>query len=170
MSDALELRVLASAQAFAAGIDQAPCNGCDACGARCTAGVRIAEPEYQAIRDYLAGSGGHRARLVERQPKRMPYPGTEEADGVFYQACRFRDQEAGACAIYPVRPLICRLFGHVDSLPCPISRVPQTLPGSPEPLRPYLSSRRLTYEEWESEAAPARPLQEEDVSSSSSPD
>jgi hypothetical protein len=144
----LELTVLQNTYAFADRIDQAPCDGCDECGARCTAGVPMLQSEYAAIRAYVDGPQGEEAREVEQQSKRIPYPGTVPTEGVFYTACRFRDVERGRCGIYPVRPLICRLFGHVEWLPCPISKVPGPTPGGPEIMLEYRKAPQHTYEEW----------------------
>lgn len=142
----IELKVLEDTASFAARIDQSPCNGCDACGARCTEGVPMLRPEFQRIRDYLAGPDAGYVRQVEQQEKQLPYPGTED---VFYTACRFRDAEQGRCAIYPVRPLVCRLFGHVEWLPCPIGKIPAPVPGALDAMRRYGEAEQRTYEEWE---------------------
>jgi Fe-S-cluster containining protein len=142
-----ELRVLENVTAFAGAIDQRCCDGCDECGARCTAGVPMLRPEYERIRLYLESEAGAEARLVEQADKKVPYPGT---DDVFYTACRFRDVERGRCSIYPVRPLVCRLFGHVEWLPCPIQKVPSTASGALDVMRHYGEAEQRTYEEWDS--------------------
>jgi len=147
----LRLTVLESAHKFAAGIDQSPCDGCDQCGTRCTAGIRILRAEFEAIQDYRRVPTGDDVRRVTAQPKTQPIPGATET----YEACRFRDVDRGRCAIYPVRPLICRLFGHVEWLPCPIEKVPHTLPGAVELMRLYATEPRHTYEEWLAQSAPS---------------
>jgi Fe-S-cluster containining protein len=149
----LELTILEETRRFVERIDQSPCDGCDACGARCTAGVPMLRVEFAAIRDYLNSGEGADARRVEGQNKTVPYPGTDpEADGVFYQACRFRDVERGRCSIYPARPSVCRLFGHVEWLPCPIEKVPAPAPGGLEAMRRYGDAPQKTYEEWLAES------------------
>jgi hypothetical protein len=140
-----DLIVLQETRAFAEGIDQSPCDGCDSCGARCTAGVPMLRTELLAIRAYLETPEGEEAREVERAGKQVPYPGT---DDVFYTACRFRDVERGRCSIYPVRPLVCRLFGHVEWLPCPIEKVPAPTPGGVEAMRRYSEAPTKTWEDW----------------------
>lgn len=140
-----EFIVLQDVHRFAAGIDQSPCDGCDACGARCTAGVPMLRPEYEALRLFLASPEGEEARRVEGQEKEVPYPGT---DDVFYTACRFRDVERGRCAVYPARPVVCRFFGHVEWLPCPIEKIPRPAPGGWEAMRRYGEAPQKTYEEW----------------------
>jgi hypothetical protein len=104
--------------------------------------------EFEAVRDYVEGPEGAQARSVQREPKQLPYPGTLPSEEVFYTACRFRDVERGRCSIYPVRPLICRLFGHVEWLPCPISKVPAPVPGGRELMLQYGQAPQHTYEEW----------------------
>jgi uncharacterized protein len=154
-----DLVVLEETRRFAARIDQSPCDGCDACGARCTAGVPMLRQEFEEIRDFLDMPAGEEARRVEQQPKRVPYPGVEvsEAEGAFYTACRFRDVSRGRCSIYPVRPLVCRLFGHVEWLPCPIEKVPGPTPGGLEAMRRYGDAPQKSYEEWLSEDPPPAP-------------
>ena len=137
--------VLQETRAFAEEIDQSICDGCDACGARCTAGVPMLELEFEAIRSHLASDQGDEARRGERQEKEVPYPGAEEYT---YTACRFRDVERGRCSIYPVRPVVCRLFGHVEWLPCPIEKVPAPVSGGIDAMKRYGSAPQKTYEEW----------------------
>jgi uncharacterized protein len=144
----IELHVLEDTRRFTDGIDQSPCDGCDECGARCTEGVPMLRPEYEALRAYLESPEGADARRVEQQEKRLPFPGVED---VFYTACRFRDAERRRCSVYPVRPAICRMFGHVEWLPCPIGKVPHPAPRSWQAIRRYSEGIRKTYEEWEAD-------------------
>jgi hypothetical protein len=129
---------------FTDGIDQSPCNGCDACGMRCTAGVPMHEWEYRAIEVELAVLPPEEVARVLGQEKRLPIPGTEEG----YDACRFRDVERGRCLIYRARPTVCRLFGHVEWLPCPIGKIQRPVDGGVALMRSYSKEVRHTYEEW----------------------
>src|ERR1051326_1149017 len=88
---------------FTARLDQSPCDGCDHCGTRCTAGIQVLESEYRTIREELARLPGEEVDRVLGQEKRVPIPGSEES----YVACRFRDVERGRCLIYRARPAIC---------------------------------------------------------------
>src|SRR5690349_11754636 len=106
-------------RAFTGQIDQTPCNGCDECGTRCTAGIQVLRSEYEAALAELRRLPAVEVRRVQAQEKRRPIPGTDET----YAACEFRDVARGRCLIYPARPMICHLFGHVEWLPCPISKV-----------------------------------------------
>lgn len=141
----IELSVLQETRRFADSIDQSVCDGCDECGARCTTGVPMLESEFAALQEFLASPEGEDARRIALLDKQVPYPGAEE---YHYTACRFRDVERGRCSVYPVRPLICRLFGHVGWLPCPIEKVPQATPGGLEVMRLYGTVPQKTYEEW----------------------
>jgi Fe-S-cluster containining protein len=128
-------------------IDQSPCNGCDHCGTRCTAGIQVLRSEYEAARAELARLPAEEVARVLGQEKRVPIPGTEE----MYTACEFRDIERGRCLIYPARPLICRLFGHVEWLPCPISKVEKIVPGAVPLMQAYAGEPRKTFAEWAAE-------------------
>lgn len=148
MNSTLDLRVLDETRGFAAAIDQSPCDGCDGCGARCTTGVPMLPAEFQEIRTFLRSPEGAEARRVETQEKTLPYPGTAPSEGFTYEACRFRDVERERCSIYPVRPVMCRLFGHVEWLPCPIERIRGAVAGGVEAMRRYSEAPQRTYEEW----------------------
>jgi Fe-S-cluster containining protein len=139
-----ELPVLNQAAAFCAGIDQSPCDGCDACGTRCTAGIRILRAEFEAVRDELARLPAREVARVLGQEKEVAVGDT----GFAYTACRFRDVERGRCLVYAERPLICRFFGHVEWLPCPIEKVERVVPGAVAVMQAYAAHPRKTYEEW----------------------
>lgn len=141
----ISLSVLQECRQFSDSIDQSICDGCDECGARCTAGVPMLETEFEAVLRFVTGPEGADARRIEQLDKQVPYPGAEEFS---YTACRFRDVERGRCSVYPVRPLVCRLFGHVEWLPCPIEKVPQSAPGGIDVMRRYGTLPQKTYEEW----------------------
>jgi hypothetical protein len=127
------------------------CHGCDACGLRCAAGISMTRAEWHALQAYLAGLSEEERAAVERveaQDKTV-----DLGDGVFVQMCRYRDGERGRCAVYPARPLVCRLLGHVEWMPCPIGKVPRPIP-TPDALalmRAYARFERHTFEEWEAQ-------------------
>ncbi len=125
------------------------CDGCDACGLRCAAGVPATKEEWEGLKGFLnACSPSERAEIkkVEAQDKSV-----DLGDGVTVTMCRYRDMEAGRCVVYPARPLVCRLLGHVEWMPCPIQKVPQPIP-TPDALQlmqAYARFERKTFEEWE---------------------
>jgi hypothetical protein len=134
-------------------IDQSPCDGCDHCGTRCTAGIQVLRGEYEAAVAELARLPAAETARVLGQEKQLPIPGTEET----YTACEFRDVEQGRCLIYPARPMICRLFGHVEWLPCPIAKVEKVVPGAVPLMQAYAGEPRKTFADWAAEDGIAWP-------------
>ncbi len=112
------------------------CDGCDACGEKCAGDIAMTHWEFEQARSFLALRGG---------PARPP---ETPARGAFGPPCRFRDDTAGRCHIYPVRPLICRLFGLVEWLPCPLGRWGVRVPDGIEIMRWYAELGPRTYEHW----------------------
>jgi len=86
------------------------CDGCTDCALRCAGEVPMVAAEYHAIRQYLDNQG---------QP--VP-PRRQRRWGQMMAPCRFLAEDSRLCTIYPVRPLICRLFGLVEWLPCPTGK------------------------------------------------
>ncbi len=128
-------------------MDLAPCGGCDECGLRCEAGVQMTFEEYEEVRRYVeAAEDGEYIAQVERQDKAVHL-----GDDVTINMCRYRDMERGRCAVYSARPLVCRLLGHVEWMPCPIGKVPRAVPTSDALalMRAYAQEDRRTFEEWE---------------------
>ena len=65
-------------QRFTDRIDQSPCNGCDHCGTRCTAGIQVLRSEDEAVLAELERLPAEEVARVLGQEKRLPIPGTEE--------------------------------------------------------------------------------------------
>lgn len=80
-----------------------PHTRCTNCG-ECCGPVPITYNDYARISNYLQGNG-HAREVVRRKHKPLE--------------CVFRDDELKKCAIYPVRPMVCRLFGVEMKLQCP---------------------------------------------------
>jgi len=120
-------------RAVHARLPNAECFGCDACAHHCTGNLRITRTEFAAIRDYLGGGGW---LPVIRRPTEMVTP------------CEFQEPGGARCIIYPVRPLICRLFGLVEWLPCPIGRVSAQVADGTEIAAAYAQFERYSYREW----------------------
>jgi len=134
-----------------------PCDGCHACGSRCTAGIEMARDEFDRIVEYLRTLEPRQALRVLNEDKTWTW--SEDAR---VHACHFydmRQQRGGAagglppfhCIVYPVRPLVCRLFGRVEWFPCPIGRPVPQLRGARELMQTYTQQRRATFPEWCSE-------------------
>ena len=74
---------------------------CTNCG-KCCGVIPATIPEINAIRDYIAVNGIH---PIERKDKTI---------------CPFRDEKNKKCLVYPVRPIVCRLYGVAKGcMQCP---------------------------------------------------
>jgi len=83
-----------------------PCErGCTDCCGR----ILVAADEWERIVEYLRARGLPVLTLNERDPTKCPY------------------SQEGRCAIYEVRPLICRLYGTFEGMRCPKGRRPLKL-------------------------------------------
>jgi len=102
--------------------------------------------EYKRARAYLSSLPPDERDRVLSQNKLLPWPGAPQ---VTYTACPFRDTEMARCLIYPVRPLICRLFGLVEWLPCPIDRTGPPAPTGVRLIQRYSEQELHPYAEWE---------------------
>lgn len=80
---------------------------CEQCRAECCGPVPVGTRELDRIIAHL--TPGEAARLAGMQ--------RESRD------CMFLDTEKWQCAIYAVRPAVCRVFGFTPAFPCP--RCPQ---------------------------------------------
>lgn len=68
-------------------------------------------------------------------------------EDITYTACLFLDTRARLCMIYPVRPLVCRMFGSARHLPCPLGKKPATY--NPRyVLESYTRLPRRTFQQW----------------------
>jgi hypothetical protein len=129
-------------------MEMGTCDGCDGCGLRCMDGFTVTRDEYLAVRAYLQTLPPDEVARVLGQQKIVPWPGAEET-GATVTYCRFRDMSRRNCFIYPVRPTVCRLFGHTPWLPCPIEAIRHFPEGSPELWNEYMTFERKTWAEWD---------------------
>ncbi|MDQ2732530.1 MAG: YkgJ family cysteine cluster protein [Armatimonadota bacterium] len=116
------------------------CHGCDGCGLRCTEGVRMTRIEFLRIEHFIQAHPEEMAR-VQTQDKSIP-------DWPVTKFCQFRDTEGARCSIYPVRPVICRLFGHTEWLPCPLGIVPLQGQRAMDVYQQYAKEESRTFDEW----------------------
>ncbi|MFP4248601.1 MAG: YkgJ family cysteine cluster protein [Armatimonadota bacterium] len=119
-------------------LPMADCTGCEGCASRCMGNLAITRVEFDAIREFL---GGAIYQPTVRDAGRMATP------------CEFSDPDGPRCLIYPVRPLICRLFGIVEWLPCPRGRVRTLVPDGPRIMEQYRRFERRSFREWMREDA-----------------
>lgn len=121
-----------------------PCYGCHECGLRCTAGVEMSRDEFDRIIEHLQKTEDpDRASRVLEQDKRVVW-----FEDIETEACLFYDVVHRGCIVYPARPLICRLFGRVEWLPCPLGRPLRQVQGAVELIQTYAGERRATFPEW----------------------
>jgi hypothetical protein len=135
------------------------CDGCNGCRHRCLDGFTVTQAEWQAAQDYLATLPDTVKHPILEQPKTFPWPGDDSGEATFTY-CRFHDTETGMCLIYPVRPTVCRLFGHTEWLPCPMDAVPHIPEGSATLWNTYRTYERRTWDEWTLTSVPREPLSE----------
>lgn len=133
----------------------AVCDGCDHCGTRCTAGFEVAQEEWKLVKNFWAALPQEERERLQQQPRVLPWPNAEET-GATVTYCQYRDMENGRCAIYPVRPTICRLFGLVHWLPCPIDAVTDFPAKAVGVWNAYRSEKRKTWEDWQEEESMVR--------------
>ena len=119
------------------------CDGCHECGLRCTAGVQMTRQEFEQIVKCLRAQDPRQVTRVLEQDKRVPW--FEDIDT---EQCTFYDVTKHRCIIYPARPLICRLFGRVEWLPCPLGKPLALLKDGLGVIQAYAGERRLTFGEW----------------------
>jgi Fe-S-cluster containining protein len=148
-ADHIELQSRCEAQ-----MELAVCDGCTACHLRCADGVQSTRSEWNALQDYISSAPAPQAVAVARimaQDKTV-----DLGDEVTVSMCRYFDMQTKGCAVYPARPLVCRLLGHVEWLPCPIDKVPHPLPTplALDLMRAYARAERRTFTEWEQEPQP----------------
>jgi Fe-S-cluster containining protein len=127
------------------------CNGCDACGLRCAAGVPASKDEWNALQAHIAAASAEEKAEIERVV--LHDKTVSLGDDVTVQMCRYRDMELGRCAVYAARPLACRLLGHVEWMPCPIEKVPHIIPTKDALalMHVYAKMERKTFEDWEAQ-------------------
>jgi len=120
-----------------------PCDGCHECGLRCTAGVQMTRSEFDRIVEYLQTQDSRQIARVLDQEKHIVW-----FEDTMTEACVLYDVTRHQCVIYPVRPLICRLFGHVEWLPCPLGKPVPCIREGLRVVQDYAQERRATFQEW----------------------
>lgn len=123
---------------------ESTCRDCHGCATRCSGAIPAARYEWEDIAAYIE------SRLTAAEFERLlaQDKGFEIADGVWERFCILYDVVALRCAVYPVRPLVCRLLGHVEFMPCPLGRVSGVLPDGPEIMWRYAQLERRALAEW----------------------
>jgi hypothetical protein len=120
-----------------------PCDGCRECGLRCTAGIQMTKQEFEQIVACLREQDPWQVRRVLEQEKRVVW--FEDTDT---EQCVFYDVPKKRCIVWPARPLVCRLFGRVEWLPCPLAKPLPLLRDGLGILGAYARERRATFADW----------------------
>lgn len=107
----------------------------------------MSRSEFHNIVLYLRTCDPDRVSRVLEQEKRVVW-----FEDILREACLFYDVVHRGCIVYPARPLICRLFGHVPWLPCPLGRPLKQISAGLELIQAYADERRATFPEWCTEA------------------
>ncbi|MDH7570412.1 MAG: YkgJ family cysteine cluster protein, partial [Armatimonadota bacterium] len=98
------------------------CDGCTRCAFRCVDHIEMSYPEFSRLLRALAALPEARLRALLAQEKRILW-----AELATVEMCPFLDMESRYCALYPARPLVCRIFGLVPWFPCPEGRVEEPI-------------------------------------------
>ena len=120
-----------------------PCDGWHECALRCSGAIPMTVTEFELIVSHLRRLDPAAALRVLEQEKTVHW-----FEETWREACLFQDVIRGGCVIYPVRPLICRLFGRVEWLPCPLEKPLPMIVRGVEIIRTYAGERRATFAEW----------------------
>ncbi|HOJ22344.1 MAG TPA: YkgJ family cysteine cluster protein [Armatimonadota bacterium] len=123
--------------------DMRACDGCTRCAMRCVDGIDLSYPEFaRLVRAAMAMPAPEQARVLG-QDKVLHW-----GEGAVVALCPFLDRDTDRCAIYPVRPLICRLFGYAPWLPCPTGKQNDSIEGAVEIMVEYASLERHPLRAW----------------------
>jgi hypothetical protein len=120
-----------------------PCDGCHECGLRCTSGIQMTEPEFRRIVEHLQSLDPRQVLRVLEQEKMVVW-----FEDIETEACLFYDVTKQRCIIYPVRPFVCRLFGRVEWLPCPLAKPVPPIRNGLELMLDYAGEERAEFSEW----------------------
>lgn len=123
-----------------------PCSGCRDCAMRCSADIPMTRAEFDRIVEHLRALDANHVFRVLTQEKEAPW-----FEDVQRECCLFLDMPRQDCLIYPVRPLVCRLFGRVEWLPCPAEKLVRQLDDGWAVFRAYAKDPRRTFTEWQVE-------------------
>lgn len=119
------------------------CDGCHECAIRCSGDIPLTAGEWDAVRQAIAELPASEAAGLLAQDKTREF-----APGWTGSMCRLYDMRAQRCAVYTVRPLVCRLLGFVEWLPCPKGRRLPALADGVALMRRYAALGPRPLSEW----------------------
>ena len=105
--------------------------------------VDRSRPEFDRIVEYLGTQDRRQVTRVLEQEKRVVW-----FEDVETETCLFYDVSKRQCIVYPVRPFICRIFGRVEWLPCPVGKPLPQIKSGLRLIQDYAGEERATFVEW----------------------
>lgn len=128
----------------------ARCAGCHRCATRCADAIPFVSEEWQAVRAWVCEQvPAERLARVLGEDKCFAW----DSEGLAHsRACPLYDRADARCMVYPVRPLVCRLLGVVEWMPCPIGMPLERLAEGPEWMARYAALGPRSVDEWLREA------------------
>lgn len=95
---------------------ETPSFPCSSCTGVCCGTVPLSRARLDAILDYLKA-------LPPAEQQRL----ADQKRSVLH--CGFLDMETYQCSVYPVRPVVCKLYGSVPGMCCPkVGKLVQIVP------------------------------------------
>jgi hypothetical protein len=107
------------------------------------AGIQMTKQEFEQIVKCLQAQEARQVRRVLEQEKLVAW-----FEDIETEQCLFYDVAKRRCIVYPARPLVCRLFGRVEWLPCPMEKQVSQLRDGLGIIRAYATEKRATFGEW----------------------
>jgi hypothetical protein len=122
------------------------CTDCHKCATRCAGEIPFLPDEWDAVRVFVREHlAEDRLACVLAEEKTFPWDDEGIAASSF---CPLYDRTEALCLVYPVRPLVCRLLGFVEWMPCPIERPLPLIPDGRELLVAYAAEGPRPIGEW----------------------
>ncbi len=103
----------------------------------------MTKQEFEQIVACLQKQEARQVRRVFDQDKRVVW-----FEDIETEQCLFYDVTKRRCIVYSARPLICRLFGRVEWLPCPLGKPVPMLRDGLGVIQAYAGEQRATFPEW----------------------
>jgi hypothetical protein len=122
------------------------CQDCHRCASRCADDIPFLREEWDAVRAFVRE---HREpRRVARVLEEDKWFSWDEEGIAVSRFCPLYDRTEALCLVYPVRPLVCRLLGFVEWMPCPIGRSLPLVSDGQALLLAYAEERPRPVGEW----------------------
>ncbi len=103
----------------------------------------MTEPEFHRIVEHLRTLDARQVVRVLEQEKTVVW-----FEDIESEACLFYDVPKQRCIVYPARPFICRLFGQVEWMPCPLGKPVPLVRDGLRLMLDYAAEERATFPQW----------------------